>query len=198
MRIPPPEHQQQGLEYCSHPWCGFRPHRGVLCPTLECRPDESSECSTAALSWRGSTSRPLYRDLAQLAGIGRYCHCLPIPSLLFARYFRESQDSSRYCRPLSLGHLMTVLCLLLQNTKLQIPFTARKNPSRPARDPAGSHPRHPRVIRATSPCLLVRYWRHEAWAFHQQPCTLPQTGNRKQQEDLCFTTVRTHKTVQRG
>ena len=34
---------------------------------------------------RGATSQPHYRDLAQLAGIGRYCRCLSMPSLTFAR-----------------------------------------------------------------------------------------------------------------
>ena len=49
---------------------------------------------------RGSTRQPLHRDSTQLAGIGRYCRFFPIPRFdVFSRYCRESQGSSRYCRP---------------------------------------------------------------------------------------------------
>ena len=62
-------------ECYSHPWCGSRPHCRVLCQTLACRPHESSKCGAAALSWRGSTSRLHYRDLAH----GRCFCCFPMP-----------------------------------------------------------------------------------------------------------------------
>ena len=93
VRTPLPEHEHQGIQSAALTL-------GVVFDrTAECCV-RHSRASTAALSRRGSTSQPLYRDSAQLAGIGRYCRCLPVPSLVFARYCRESQGSSRYCRSL--------------------------------------------------------------------------------------------------
>ena len=71
----------RGPECFSHRWCGSRPHHRVLCQT-PCWPHEKSKCGAAALSWRVSTSQPHYRDLAQLAGIGRCFRCLPMPRFL--------------------------------------------------------------------------------------------------------------------
>ena len=54
----------------------------MLCQTPVCRPHESAKHGIAALSWRGSVRQPHDRDSAQLAGIGRYCRCLPMPRFL--------------------------------------------------------------------------------------------------------------------